>query len=130
MKNRLAVSVAAALTMASVASTPANAQSTWACEVLLCASNPGGWMQFSACVPPIRKLITHLGIGGGFPTCTSGGMKSAKYTKPKNGRAGYVVMSMQDGSRRTYTVPTSQQVSQAEIGAQPGSPPSANEMLR
>lgn len=121
MANRLYSSLAAgALVAASIAASPARAENTWACEVLLCASNPGGWMQFKECVPPIRKLITHLGIGGGFPTCSAGGVRKADYTKPKNGRPGYVVMTMQDGTRTRYTVPTSGQVAQAEATAQPG----------
>ena len=79
-------------------------------------------MQFKECVPPIRKLITHLGLGGGFPTCSAGGVRKADYTKPKSGRPGYVVMTMQDGTRARYTVPTSAQVAQAEVTAQPGPP--------
>jgi hypothetical protein len=90
--------------------------------VLLCASNPGGWMQFAECVPPIRKLISHLAVGGGFPTCSAGGVRKADHTKPRNGRQGYVVMTMTDGTRTRYTVPTSAQVAQAETTAQPGSP--------
>ncbi|VVT31582.1 Conjugal transfer protein TraG (fragment) [Sphingomonas aurantiaca] len=75
MANRLCSSLSvAALAATSLAAAPARAENTWACEVLLCASNPGGWMQFKECVPPIRKLITHLGLGGGFPTCSAGGV--------------------------------------------------------
>lgn len=121
MVNRFFSGLAASgLIAASFAASPARAENTWACEVLLCASNPGGWMQFKECVPPIRKLITHLGLGGGFPTCSSGGVRKADYTKPKNGRPGYVVMTMQDGSQTRYTVPTNAQVAQAEATAQPG----------
>lgn len=124
MANRLFSYLASAgLVSASMASAPARAaDSTWACEVLLCASNPGGWMQFAECVPPIRKLISHLALGGGFPTCSAGGVRKADYTKPKNGRSGYVVMTMTDGTRTRYTVPTSAQVAQAEATALPGSP--------
>jgi hypothetical protein len=123
MANRLcSFLTGGALVAASFASSPARAQNTWACEVLLCASNPGGWMQFKECVPPIRKLITHLGLGGGFPTCSAGGVRKADYTKPKNGRPGYVVMTMTDGTRNRYTVPTSEQVIQADATAQPGPP--------
>lgn len=124
MANRLFSYLAVAgLVSASMASAPARAaDSTWACEVLLCASNPGGWMQFAECVPPIRKLISHLALGGGFPTCSAGGVRKADYTKPKNGRPGYVVMTMTDGTRTRYTVPTSAQVAQAETTAQPRSP--------
>ena len=122
MANRLFsfVPVAGLLTASMVAVPARAADSTWACEVMLCASNPGGWMQFRECVPPIRKLITHLGLGGGFPTCSAGGVRKADYTKPRNGRPGYVVMTMQDGSRTRYTVPSSAQVAQAEATAQAG----------
>ena len=132
MANRLFSCLAVTgLISASLAAAPARAaDSTWACEVLLCASNPGGWMQFKECVPPIRKLITHLGLGGGFPTCTAGGVRKADYTKPKNGRPGYVVMSMQDGSRTRYTVPTSAQVAQAATTAQPGLPLGSSSLER
>jgi hypothetical protein len=123
MANRLcSFLVGCTLVAASSAASPARAENTWACEVLLCASNPGGWMQFKECVPPIRKLITHLGLGGGFPTCSAGGVRKADYTKPKNGRPGYVVLTMTDGTRNRYTVPTSEQVTQADATAQPGSP--------
>lgn len=124
MANRLFSYLAVAgLASALMASAPARAaDSTWACEVLLCASNPGGWMQFAECVPPIRKLLSHLALGGGFPTCTAGGVRKADYTKPRNGRSGYVVMTMTDGTRTRYTVPTSAQVAQAEATALPGSP--------
>ena len=124
MANRLCSSIAAvALATASIAASPAKAaESTWACEVLLCASNPGGWMQFAECVPPIRKLISHLAFGGSFPTCSAGDVRKADYTKPKNGRPGYVVMTMTDGTRTRYIVPTTAQVAQAEATAQPGRP--------
>lgn len=116
MLNRWSASVAAtACVVSALASVPARAtDNTWACEVLLCASNPGGWMQFTECVPPIRKLISHLAVGGGFPTCSSGAVTKAKYTKPDDGRPGYVVMTMNDGSRKTYTVPANAEVARAE----------------
>jgi hypothetical protein len=123
MANRLcSFLTGGALVAASFAASPARAENTWACEVLLCASNPGGWMQFKECVPPIRKLITYLGLGGGFPTCSAGGVRKADYTKPKNGRPAYVVMTMTDGTRNRYPVPTSGEVAQAEASALPGSP--------
>lgn len=124
MLNRLCSSLAVvAFATASIATTPARAaDSTWACEVLLCASNPGGWMQFTECLQPIRKLISHLALGGGFPTCSAGGVRKADYTKPKDGRPGYVVMTMTDGARTRYTVPTAAQLAQAEGTAQPGGP--------
>ena len=132
MANRLFSYLAVAgFVSASVATAPARAaDSTWACEVLLCASNPGGWMQFAECVPPIRKLISHLAAGGGFPTCSAGGVRKADYTKPKNGRPGYVVMTMTDGTRTRYTVPTSAQVAQAEATAKPGSPLGSSSLER
>lgn len=124
MANRLCSSLmAVALAAASIATTPARAaDSTWACEVLLCASNPGGWMQYAECVKPIRELIRHLALGGGFPTCSAGGVRKADYAKPKNGRPGYVVMTMTDGTRTRYTVPTAAQVAQADATAQPQGP--------
>ena len=124
MRNRLSVPIAAsALMLASATPSPVLASdSTWACEVLLCASNPGGWMQYAQCVPPIRKLLRSLALGGGFPTCSAGGVSAAKYTKPKNGRPGYVVMTMRDGSRTTYTVPNDAEVARAEASALPGGP--------
>lgn len=124
MRNRLSVPItASALMLASATPSPAMASdSTWACEVLLCASNPGGWMQYAQCVPPIRKLLRSLALGGGFPTCSAGGVSAAKYTKPKNGRPGYVVMTMRDGSRTSYTVPNDADVARAEASALPGGP--------
>jgi hypothetical protein len=120
MLNRLsAFTAASGLICAVMASAPVKAaENTWACEVMLCASNPGGWMQFSQCVPPIKKLISHLALGGGFPTCTSAGVRGAKYAKPKDGRPGFVVMTMSDGSRTSYVVPSNAQVAQAEVSAQ------------
>ena len=124
MRNRLSTPIAvAACLFASATSNPAKAaDSTWACEVLLCASNPGGWMQYAQCVPPIRKLLRSLALGGGFPTCTAGGVRAAKYSEPKNGRPGTVVMMMQDGSRQTYFVPSQAEVARAEATAVPGGP--------
>ena len=82
------------------------AQDSWPCEVLLCVSNPGGMTQFGECVPPIRRLITHLALGKGFPTCTGGGARSVKYQKPKNGRPATLTIEYSDGRRITYTVPS------------------------
>lgn len=131
MANRLFTSLAATgLIVGSFAAAPARAENAWACEVLLCASNPGGWMQFTECVPPIRKLISHLALGGGFPTCSAGGVSKADYTKPKHGRPGYVDMTMQDGSRTRYTVPSEAEVAQAEATAQPGPVPGARTLER
>jgi hypothetical protein len=132
MANRLFSFLASAgFLSASLAAAPARAaDSTWACEVLLCSSNPGGWMQFAECVPPIRKLISHLALGGGFPTCSAGGVRKADYTKPKNGRPAYVVMTMTDGTRTRYTVPTSAQIEEAEATAKPGSPLGSSSLER
>lgn len=132
MANRLFsyLAVAGLLTASTVAVPARAADFTWACEVLLCASNPGGWMQFKECVPPIRKLITHLSLGGGFPTCSAGGVRKADYTRPRNGRPGYVVMTLQDGSRSRYTVPSSSEVAQAEATAQSGPIPGSGLLER
>ena len=119
MRNRLFDSVAALIMVAASGPVmPARAaDSSWACEVLLCASNPGGWMQYAQCVPPIRKLLRTLALGGGFPTCSAAGVKAARYIKPDNGRPGRVVMTMTDGNRATYTVPSEADVAQAEASA-------------
>lgn len=45
----------------------------WACEVLLCMSNPKGAMAVAPCVPPIKKLFRELAKGHAFPTCFMGG---------------------------------------------------------
>jgi hypothetical protein len=42
---------------------------TWACEVVLCLSNPAGATAVSQCVPPIKKLFKNLAKGRAFPTC-------------------------------------------------------------
>jgi hypothetical protein len=119
MRNRLFDSVAALIMVAASGQVmPAKAaESGWACQVLLCASNPGGWMQYAQCVPPIRKLLRSLALGGGFPTCSAAGVKAARYIKPDNGRPGRVIMTMTDGSRTTYTVPSEAEVAQAEAAA-------------
>ena len=119
MRNRLFDSVAALILVAASGHvTPAKAaDSGWACQVLLCASNPGGWMQYAQCVPPIRKLLRTLAFGGGFPTCSAAGVKAARYIKPDDGRPGRVIMTMTDGSRTTYTVPSEAEVAQAEAAA-------------
>src|SRR3546814_10173888 len=71
--------LATALVGAAVQSTPAVASdNTWACEVVLCISNPGGPTQYPACVPPITKLWRVLALGGSFPTCTGGGIAKTK----------------------------------------------------
>ena len=124
MLNRLSIPISSiALLLASAMPSSARAaDSRWACEVLLCASNPGGWMQYAQCVPPIRKLLRKLALGGGFPTCSAGGVAAARYTKPIKGRPGYVVMTMRDGTRTRYTVPSETEVARAEATALPGGP--------
>jgi hypothetical protein len=44
----------------------------WACEVLLCLSNPKGPTAVAPCVPPIKKLWRELAKGHAFPTCIMG----------------------------------------------------------
>ncbi len=119
MKAMVAVATASAFF---VSSAPARADnSSWPCEVALCASNPGGWMQFGACVAPIRKLISHLATGGGFPVCSAGGFRDAQYQRPRNGRPGYVTFIKNDGSRVTYQVPSQAEVNAASgLGGVPG----------
>jgi len=115
MRLVAAWSGAMALVMGGFVSTPAVASDQgWACEVALCASNPGGWMEFAQCVPPIEKLITHLALGGSFPICIGGGFKGAKYTKPNHGNPGHVLFTMTDGSQRYYAVPSQNDVTAAE----------------
>lgn len=90
--------------------TPAHADDQgWACEVALCVSNPGGWMEFAECVPPIEKLISQLAFGGSFPVCVGGGMSSATYRMLRSG-VGIVTIVMNDGTKTTYRVPTQTQV--------------------
>jgi hypothetical protein len=108
---------AAIATLAFTASpSPVKAQSTWACEVLLCVSNPGGATQFHECVAPIRKLITSLATGHPFPTCSGGDVRNTKYVKPKNGREGRVTLTYNDGRRETYVVPLESQLPPEQEG--------------
>src|SRR3546814_3767439 len=91
---------------AAVQSTPAVASdNTWACEVVLCISNPGGPTQYPACVPPITKLWRVLALGGSFPTCTGGGIAKTKYKKPDDGRPGRLTVTWTDGRQQTYYQP-------------------------
>lgn len=109
--------VAVAALAISIPASPAQAQSTWACEVLLCISNPGGATQFTECVAPIRKLITSLATGHPFPTCSGGDVRSTRYVKPKNGREGRVTLTYTDGRRETYVVPLESQLPPESQGA-------------
>ena len=44
--------------------------SDWGCEVLLCLANPGGPMQYGACVPPITRLWRAMArLRFTFPSC-------------------------------------------------------------
>ncbi|MCG6123038.1 MAG: hypothetical protein MEP57_10160 [Microvirga sp.] len=73
----LAAAVAAFACVWSSSSSPAYAD-TWACEVILCLSNPGGPTQYAACVPPITKLYNILKLGGGFPICSGVGYRTSQ----------------------------------------------------
>ena len=98
--------LATALVGAAVQSTPAVASdNTWACEVVLCISNPGGPTQYPACVPPITKLWRVLALGGSFPTCTGGGIAKTKDKKPDDGRPGRLTVTWTDGRQQTYYQP-------------------------
>lgn len=56
-----------------MASAPMAAASDWGCEVALCLASPQDPLQYSACVPPIKKLYRELAKGKGFPSCASAG---------------------------------------------------------
>ncbi len=60
--------VTAALVVGFSFAVPAKA-SEWGCKVLLCLASPGSPTQYSACVPPIKKLWKHLAAGRSFPSC-------------------------------------------------------------
>lgn len=46
----------------------------WGCQVMLCLASPGSPTMFSECIPPITKLWDVLDHGGGFPSCSGGGV--------------------------------------------------------
>lgn len=97
---------AATLVGSTLTATPALASdNTWACEVVLCISNPGGPTQYGACVPPITKLWRVLALGGGFPTCSGSGIAKTKYKKPDDGRPGRLTVTWSDGRQQTYYQP-------------------------
>lgn len=50
----------------------------WACEVLLCLSNPGGPTEFAECRPPIHRLWKHLAKGRSFPVCNGVGFRASR----------------------------------------------------
>ena len=62
------------LAVAALAAAPAFAKAdNWACEVVLCLSNPKGATAVAECVPPIKKLWKQLAKGKGFPYCDMSG---------------------------------------------------------
>jgi hypothetical protein len=101
---RLSVPAAFAVMLAGSGwSAPAMA-SDFGCQVLLCLSNPGGPMQYAACVQPIEKLWTDLAEGKPFPGCSGGGVADTK-TKGKRNSSNYrVIMTYTDGSQQTYSL--------------------------
>lgn len=71
--------------------------SDWGCEVILCLANPGSPTEYSACVPPIKKLYSHLAKGGSFPTCSGAGFSSSKPRyEPYECKAGYKLVRSSD----------------------------------
>ncbi len=47
----------------------AQAEDSWACEVVLCLANPNGATAVKECVAPIKKLYKQLAKGKPFPYC-------------------------------------------------------------
>ena len=73
----------------------------WGCTVLLCLANPGGPMQYAACVPPVTRLWQHLKRGGVFPTCSAAGSSTSPvgYDPYEPCQDGYVLRELgRDGS--------------------------------
>src|SRR3546814_19063420 len=102
----LNLAFAAALVGASVSSAPAMASAnTWACEVVLCLSNPGGPTQYEACVPSTTTLWRQLACGGGFPTCSGSGLAKTRYQKPAAGTPGSRTVKSAEGRHRNYSQP-------------------------
>jgi hypothetical protein len=101
---RLAAPAAIALICAGSGWAAPAMASDFGCTVLLCLSNPGGPLQYAACVQPIRKLWTDLAEGKPFPGCSEGGVADTK-VKGKRGSASYrVIMTYRDGSKQTYSL--------------------------
>ena len=50
----------------------------WACEVILCLSNPGGPTQYARCRPPIKRLWRELARGHAFPSCSGVGFRASR----------------------------------------------------
>jgi hypothetical protein len=74
------------------------------CKVLLCLSNPGGPMQYAACVQPIETLWRDLAQGKPFPSCSEGGV-SATRTRGRRDSSSYrVIMTYADGSQQSYSL--------------------------
>lgn len=48
----------------------AQAEDSWACEVVLCLANPNGATAVKECVAPIKKLWKELAKGKPFPHCS------------------------------------------------------------
>lgn len=68
----------------------------WACEVVLCLSNPEGATAVAPCVPPMKKLWRELAKGNPFPKCNMGGDgNGAEHRSASVGfcPAGYIVRS-------------------------------------
>lgn len=100
------IGLIAACAALSIDPSPASADDgSWPCEVLLCLSNPGGATEFAECLPPIRKLATHMASFKPFPVCTAGGVSAARYTPPsRSGQSGLIEMLFADGSTKTYVI--------------------------
>lgn len=76
------------LAVAALAAAPAFAKAdNWACEVVLCLSNPAGATAVAECVPPIKKLWRQLARGKGFPFCDMSGGGSTPGNSVQNQRA-------------------------------------------
>lgn len=60
------------LAVAALAFAPlmAQAEDSWACEVVLCLANPNGATAVKECVAPIKKLYKQLAKGNPFPYCS------------------------------------------------------------
>lgn len=101
---RLAVPVACVVMLAGSGWTAPAMASDFGCKVLLCLSNPGGPMQYGACVQPIEKLWSDLAQGKPFPSCSEGGVAETK-TKGKRDSSSYrVIMIYTDGSQQSYSL--------------------------
>lgn len=91
------VSIFVSVVLANVALTVPASGSEWGCQVLLCASssNPS-WRSFSACHPPMTRLISAMKKPGfDWPTCPEAGTGSPGFERYEACPAGYQV-----GSRR------------------------------